>query len=320
MELVKQVIGTELALFEKKFSEHVKGANPLLDKIMKFIIKRKGKQMRPMFVLLCADIAGGIKEDTYRAASLIELLHTATLVHDDVVDNSMIRRNFFSINALWKNKIAVLVGDYLLSKGLLLSLENDDYQILKITSRAVKEMSEGELLQMEKARKLDIEEKTYFDIIRGKTSSLLSAACSAGAFSSSKDDSVTEFFRLFGEYVGIAFQIKDDLFDYGQDNIGKPTGIDIKEKKMTLPLIYTLNNADRETKRKIIYIVKNQNTDKAKVDEVIGYVHKSGGIEYSVQKMKEYQARALEMLDQYPDSPARQALIELVNYVIDRKY
>lgn len=320
MKLVKHVIGAELALFEKKFAEHVKGSNPLLDKIMKFIIKRKGKQMRPMFVLLCADIAGGIKDDTYRAASLIELLHTATLVHDDVVDNSMIRRNFFSINALWKNKIAVLVGDYLLSKGLLLSLENDDYQILKITSRAVKEMSEGELLQMEKARKLDIEEKTYFDIIRGKTASLLSAACSAGAFSSSKDDSVTETFRLFGEYVGIAFQIKDDLFDYGQDNIGKPTGIDIKEKKMTLPLIYTLNNADREIKRKIIYIVKNQNTDKEKVQEVINYVHKSGGIEYSIQKMMEYRTMALQVLDKYPTTPAKDALIELVNYVIDRKY
>ncbi len=320
MEQVKKVIGTQLALFEKKFTEHVKGSNPLLDRIMKFIIKRKGKQMRPMFVLLCAEMAGGIKERTYRAASLIELLHTATLVHDDVVDNSMIRRNFFSINALWKNKVAVLVGDYLLSKGLLLSLENDDYQILKITSRAVKEMSEGELLQMEKARKLDIEEETYFNIIKGKTSSLLSAACSAGAFSSSEDDNVTEYFRQFGEYVGIAFQIKDDLFDYGQDNIGKPTGIDIKEKKMTLPLIYTLQKADRATKKKIIYIVKNQNTDKDKVNEVINYVHKSGGIEYSVQKMKEYQGKALTMLEQYPDSASKSALIELVNYVIDRKY
>lgn len=320
MKLVKQVIGNELELFEKKFAEHVKGSKPLLDRIMKFIIKQKGKQMRPMFVLLCADIAGGIKEDTYRAASLIELLHTATLVHDDVVDNSMIRRSFFSINALWKNKIAVLVGDYLLSKGLLLSLENDDYQILKITSRAVKEMSEGELLQMEKARKLDIEEQTYFEIIRGKTASLLSAACSAGAFSATKDLEVSEFFRQFGEYVGIAFQIKDDLFDYGQDNIGKPTGIDIKEKKMTLPLIYTLNNADHETKRKIIYIVKNKNTDKERVQEVINIVHQSGGIEYSVQKMMEYKEKALDMLNRYPDTEGRKALIELVNYVIDRKY
>lgn len=320
MELVKKVVGTELAIFEKKFAEHVKGSNPLLDRIMKFIIRRKGKQMRPMFVLLCAKVAGGITEKTYRAASLIELLHTATLVHDDVVDNSMLRRNFFSINALWKNKIAVLVGDYLLSKGLLLSLENDDYQILKITSRAVKEMSEGELLQMEKARKLDIEEKTYFDIIKGKTSSLLSASCSAGAFSAQDDAETTEFFRQFGEYVGIAFQIKDDLFDYGQDNIGKPTGIDIKEKKMTLPLIYTLQKADPAIKRKIIYIVKNQNTDREKVSEVISYVHQHGGIDYSVQKMREYQALALAMLDKYPDSPAKNALIELVNYVIDRKY
>lgn len=320
MELVKKVIGTELALFEKKFAEHVKGSKPLLDRVMKFIIKRKGKQMRPMFVLLCANVAGGIKEKTYRAASLIELLHTATLVHDDVVDNSMIRRNFFSINALWKNKVAVLVGDYLLSKGLLLSLENDDYQILKITSRAVKEMSEGELLQMEKARKLDIEEDTYFEIIKGKTSSLLSAACSAGAYSATDDAEITEFFRQFGEYVGIAFQIKDDLFDYGQDNIGKPTGIDIKEKKMTLPLIYTLRNADNETRQKIIYIIKNQNTQKDKVAEVINYVHQSGGIEYSMTKMKEYQSKALEMLSKYPETQSKSALTELVNYVIDRKY
>lgn len=320
MELVQQVIGKELALFEKKFSEHVKGSNPLLDRIMKFIIKRKGKQMRPMFVLLCAEINGGISERSYRAASLIELLHTATLVHDDVVDNSMLRRNFFSINALWKNKIAVLVGDYLLSKGLLLSLEHDDYQTLKITSRAVKEMSEGEILQMEKARKLDIEENTYFEIIRGKTSTLLSAACSAGAYSASQQEDAIEFFRQFGEYVGIAFQIKDDLFDYGEDNIGKPTGIDIKEKKMTLPLIYTLQHADKATKRKIIYIIKNQNTDKAKVAEVISLVHASGGIQYAIEKMKDHQARAIAMLDKFSDSPAKKALVELVNYVIDRRY
>lgn len=320
MQLVKKVIGEELDLFEQKFAGHVNSSKPLLDRLMRFIIKRKGKQMRPMFVLLCAEIAGGIRENSYRAASLIELLHTATLVHDDVVDNSMIRRKFFSINALWKNKVAVLVGDYLLSKGLLLSLENDDYQILKITSRAVKEMSEGELLQMEKARKLDIEEDTYFEIIKGKTSSLLSAACSAGAFSATDNVEITEFFRQFGEYVGIAFQIKDDLFDYGQDNVGKPTGIDIKEKKMTLPLIYTLQNADRSIKRKIIYIVKNQNTDKEKVNEVISYVHQSGGIEYSVKRMNEYRDKALTMLEQYPDTDAKKALIELVNYVIDRKY
>jgi|EP01136_Pigoraptor_vietnamica_P034928 octaprenyl-diphosphate synthase len=320
MDLVKQVIGQELDLFEKKFSESVKGSNPLLDRIMRFIIRRKGKQMRPMFVFLSAKIAGTIQDKTYRAASLIELLHTATLVHDDVVDNAMLRRGFFSINALWKNKIAVLVGDYLLAKGLLLSLEHDDYQILKITSRAVKEMSEGELLQMEKARKLDIKEDIYFEIIRAKTASLLSSACSAGAYSATDNIEVSEHFRLFGEKVGIAFQIKDDLFDYGQDNVGKPTGIDIKEKKMTLPLIYTLNNADDATKRKIIYIVKNQNTDRKKVEEVIDIVNKSGGIEYATQKMNAYKEEALALLKQYPQSPARDAMESLVNYAIDRKY
>lgn len=320
MEQVKKVIGNELSLFEKKFSDSVKSSNQLLDRIMRFIIRRKGKQMRPMFVFLSAKIAGEINDATYRAAALIELLHTATLVHDDVVDNSMKRRDFFSINALWKNKIAVLVGDYLLSKGLLLSIEHDDISILKITSRAVKEMSEGELLQMEKARKLDIDEGVYFEIIRAKTASLLSSACAAGAFSGTSDETVSEHFRLFGEKVGIAFQIKDDLFDYGQDNIGKPTGIDIKEKKMTLPLIYTLNNADQATKRKIIYIVKNNSTDRSKVNEVIGLVQQSGGIAYAQQKMLQYKDDALLLLHKYPDTPARQAMEELVNYVIDRKY
>lgn len=321
MELVRQVIGRELNTFEKKFADSVKGSNPLLDRIMRFIIKRKGKQMRPMFVFLSAHIAGGgIQEDTYRAASLIELLHTATLVHDDVVDNSMVRRNFFSINALWKNKIAVLVGDYLLAKGLLLSVENNDHQILKITSRAVKEMSEGELLQMEKARKLDIKEDVYFEIIRAKTASLLSAACSAGAFSTTGSTETAEQFRLFGEKVGIAFQIKDDLFDYGNDNIGKPTGIDIKEKKMTLPLIYTLQNADNQLKKRIIYIVKNKNTDKKSVDEVIRYVNESGGIAYARQKMTEYKEAAMQILKTFPNTPARNAMEELVEYAIERKY
>jgi octaprenyl-diphosphate synthase len=320
MDQVKKVIGTELALFEKKFSESVKSSNQLLDRIMRFIIKRKGKQMRPMFVFLSAKIAGEINDASYRAASLIELLHTATLVHDDVVDNSMKRRDFFSINALWKNKIAVLVGDYLLSKGLLLSIDNGDISILKITSRAVKEMSEGELLQMEKARKLDIDESVYFEIIRAKTASLLSSACAAGAYSGSSDEAVSEHFRKFGEKVGIAFQIKDDLFDYGQDNIGKPTGIDIKEKKMTLPLIYTLQNTDAATRRKIIYIVKNNSTDRAKVNEVISMVQQSGGIAYAKQKMMQYKDEALVLLLQYPETPARLAMEELVNYVIDRKY
>lgn len=321
MELVKQAIKHELAVFEKKFADSVKGSNPLLDRIMRFIINRKGKQMRPMFVFLSAKIAGDtIGEPTYRAASLIELLHTATLVHDDVVDNSMIRRNFFSINALWKNKIAVLVGDYLLSKGLLLSLDHKDYEILHITSTAVREMSEGELLQIEKARKLDIKEDIYFEIIRSKTASLLSAACSAGAYSATGDPGVTEHFRLFGEKIGIAFQIKDDLFDYGQDNIGKPTGIDIKEKKMTLPLIYTLQNVDKAIKREIIYIVKNQNTDREKVDKVISYVQKAGGIEYASQKMREYKKEAITLLEKYPDTLAKNAMLELIDYVIERKY
>ncbi len=320
MEQVKKVIGNELSLFEKKFSDSVKSSNHLLDRIMRFIIKRKGKQMRPMFVFLSAKIAGEIVDATYRAASLIELLHTATLVHDDVVDNSMKRRDFFSINALWKNKIAVLVGDYLLSKGLLLSIEHDDINILKITSRAVREMAEGELLQMEKARKLDIDEAVYFEIIRAKTASLLSSACAAGAYSATGDEAASEHFRQFGEKIGIAFQIKDDLFDYGQDNIGKPTGIDIKEKKMTLPLIYTLNNADPVTKRKITYIVKNNSTDRDKVNEVIAIVQRSGGIAYAQQKMLQYKEEALQLLNKYPDTPARRAMEELVNYVIDRKY
>jgi octaprenyl-diphosphate synthase len=320
MQLVQNVIGNELALFEKKFADSVKSANPLLDRIMHFIIRRKGKQMRPMFVFLSARIAGAIGESTYRAASLIELLHTASLVHDDVVDNSIKRRNFFSVNALWKNKIAVLVGDYLLSKGLLLSLDNGDTRLLQITSRAVKEMSEGELLQMEKARRLDINEGLYFDIIRAKTASLLASACASGAYSATGDEDVTEVFRQFGEKVGIAFQIKDDLFDYGQDNIGKPTGIDIKEKKMTLPLIYALQHAQQADKRRIIYIVKNNSTDRAKVNEVIDYVQKSGGIEYARDKMLQYKLDALELLNRFPDSPELQAMKQLVEYVIDRKY
>ena len=320
MQSVQRLIGPELNLFEQKFSASVKGSNVLLDRIMRFIIRRKGKQMRPMFVFLSAKISGGITEPTYRAASLIELLHTATLVHDDVVDNSMVRRNFFSVNALWKNKIAVLVGDYLLSKGLLLSVEHGDYRILEITSRAVKEMSEGELLQMEKARRLDISEEVYFEIIRAKTASLLSAACAAGAYSSTDSWEAAEHFRLFGEKVGIAFQIKDDLFDYGAEQIGKPTGIDIKEKKMTLPLIYTLQHCDKATRRRIIYIVKNQSTDRKKVDEVINLVQNSGGITYATQKMHEYKEEALSLLHQYPDSPARQAMEDLVHYAIDRKY
>jgi len=320
MDFLKQVIGNELKQFEQKFTSNTLSSNLLLNKIMHFIINRKGKQMRPMFILLSAKIAGNINESTYRAASLIELLHTATLTHDDVVDNSMIRRNFFSVNALWKNKVAVLAGDYLLSKGLLLALEFKDYEILEITSRAVKEMSEGELLQIEKARKLDIEEAIYFEIIRAKTASLLSASCAAGAYSSSKDKEITDYFRLLGEKIGIAFQIKDDLFDYGKDAVGKPLGIDIKEKKMTLPLIYALSNADATTKRKIIYLIKNKNTDKKSVEQVIEFVVSSGGIAYATEKMNEYLNESIKMLDRFPESEAKTAMIQLINFAVNRTY
>ncbi|WP_232831771.1 polyprenyl synthetase family protein [Taibaiella helva] len=320
MKNVKKPIAEELDLFEKKFAENVRSRNPMLDRIMRFIIRRKGKQMRPMFVFLAAKISGTVTEATYRASSLIELLHTATLVHDDVVDDANLRRNFFSINALWKNKVAVLVGDYLLSKGLLLSLDNDDFRILKIVSTAVKEMSEGELLQMEKTRKLDIKEEVYFEIIRSKTASLLASACAAGAWSATGDEEKTRLFHSFGEKIGISFQIKDDLFDYGHDNIGKPTGIDIKEKKMTLPLIYTLQQADDSTKRRIIYIVKNHNKDKQKVNEVIELVKQSGGIAYAREKMLAYQQEAMALLHQFPESEARTAMEELVQYVTERRY
>lgn len=320
MKNVKKPIAEELDLFEKKFAENVRSRNPMLDRIMRFIIRRKGKQMRPMFIFLAAKISGQVTEATYRASSLIELLHTATLVHDDVVDDANMRRNFFSINALWKNKVAVLVGDYLLSKGLLLSLDNNDFQILKIVSTAVKEMSEGELLQMEKTRKLDIKEDIYFEIIRSKTASLLASACAAGAWSATENEETSRLFHSFGEKIGISFQIKDDLFDYGHDNIGKPTGIDIKEKKMTLPLIYTLQQADDATKRRIIYIVKNQNKDKQKVNEVIELVKKSGGIEYAREKMLQYQKEAMEILYCFPESESRTAMEELVHYVTERRY
>lgn len=320
MNLSKNVIEEELKIFEDHFSNSVKTGKALLDRVMKFIIKRKGKQMRPMFVFLSAKIAGQTCERTFRAAALIELLHTASLVHDDVVDDSNMRRGFFSINALWKNKVAVLFGDYLLAKGLLLSVEHGDYEILKMVSTAVKEMSEGELLQIEKARKLDIKEDIYFEIIRSKTASLLAAACGAGAWSVNESNEDAERMRLFGEKLGISFQIKDDLFDYGHDNIGKPTGIDIKEKKMTLPLIYTLQNVDEATKRKIIYIVKNESHKRDKVDEVIKLVNQSGGIEYARQKMEDYQQEALNILHTFPASEARDAMEELVAYVTKRKY
>jgi octaprenyl-diphosphate synthase len=320
MLIAKKIISKELALFETHFREAVRSRVPLLDRIMQYIVKRKGKQLRPMFVLLSAKLGGEITESTYRAASLVELLHTATLVHDDVVDEAEERRGFFSINALWKNKIAVLVGDYLLAKGLLLPLNNKDYAILKIVTNAVKVMSEGELLQLEKSRNLNLDEKIYYDIINGKTASLLASACAAGASSTFDDEVAIEKMRLFGEKVGMAFQIKDDLFDYGTTDIGKPTGNDIKEKKLTLPLIYTLNNCDKTVRKKIIYIIKNQNTVPEKVSYVIDEVNQCGGIDYATKKMFAFRDEALAILHSFEDSDARQALEELVRYTTDRQY
>jgi len=320
MDFIKNIIGEELKTFEKKFEEAVKSQTPLLDRIMKYIIKRKGKQLRPMFVFLSAKLHGPINESTYRAAALVELLHTATLVHDDVVDESLERRGFFSINAIWKNKIAVLVGDYLLSKGLLLSTDHNDFEHLHFLSEAVKQMSEGELMQIEKSRNLNLKEDIYFEIIRNKTASLLSSACAIGAWSTSKDKDISNKMKLFGEKIGIAFQIKDDLFDYGKADIGKPTGNDIKEKKLTLPLIYTLNKISPAKKRALIYIIKNENKNAEKVQQVIDTVIEEGGIQYAADKMNIYRDEALEILGQFPDSAVRKALEDLVRYTTDRKY
>jgi octaprenyl-diphosphate synthase len=292
---------------------------PLLDKIMHYIVKRKGKQMRPLFVFLAASVTGGIKDSTYRAATLIELLHTATLVHDDVVDDSNLRRGYFSINALWKNKISVLVGDYLLSTGLLFSLENDDFNLLRIVSNAVKEMSEGELLQIEKARKLDIGEDIYFEIIRKKTASLIASCCACGSASSGSDPETIERMRLFGEYTGIAFQIKDDLFDYETGNAtGKPAAIDIKDQKMTLPLIYLLNHSGFAEKRWIVNSVKNHNTEPARVAELIEKVIASGGIAYAHEKMLENRQKAIDVLHTFPESQYRKSLEQLVIFTTER--
>ena len=317
---IKKPIQQEMLLFEKKFKDSLNSKVPLLDKILHYIVKRKGKQMRPMFVFLSGKLFGEINESSFRAASLIELLHTATLVHDDVIDDANMRRGFFSINALWKNKIAVLVGDYLLSKGLLMSLENEEYDLLQIVSKAVKEMSEGELLQIEKARKLDIEEDVYFEIIRQKTATLIAACCACGAVTAKQDKETVERMRKFGELIGIAFQMKDDLFDYyNEDVIGKPTGIDIKEQKMTLPLIYTLRNCDRKQKKFIIQTVKNHNTNSDRVSKVLEIVKKSGGINYTVEKMKTFQEEALSLLKTFDDNESRKSLELLVNFVIERK-
>jgi octaprenyl-diphosphate synthase len=319
MKLSTEIIDEELRIFESVFKDSVKSQTPLLDRIMRYVVRTKGKQLRPMFVLLSAKLTGKINDATYRAAALVELLHTASLVHDDVVDESAERRGFFSIYALWKTKISVLVGDYLLAKGMLLSLDNNDFTILQIMSRAVKQMSEGELLQIEKSRSLNIDEETYFTIIRSKTASLLASACSAGAYSATNNDEMAEKMRQFGEWVGIAFQIKDDLFDYGTDDIGKPTGNDIKEKKLTLPLIYTLSKSDKATQRELIYIIKNQNRIKSKIAFIIKTVKHAGGIQYAEDKMYECRDKALSIIYEFPDTPVRQTLESLVRYTTDRK-
>lgn len=323
MSLIKQIkapIKEEMDSFESKFKASMASKVPLLDKITHYIVKRKGKQMRPMFVFLSAKLCGELNESSFRGASMIELLHTATLVHDDVVDDANMRRGFFSINALWKNKIAVLVGDFLLSKGLLLAVKNEDFHLLKITSRAVEEMSEGELLQIEKARKLDIVEDVYYEIIRKKTASLIAACCAVGCASVNRDEEQIEKMWQFGEAIGIAFQIKDDLFDYQKQGlIGKPVGIDIKEQKMTLPLIYALQNCDKSKRKEIIRIVKKHHDKPKKVKEVIEFVHQSGGLDYAREKMYQYQAKALSIIAEMPDSEAKTSLEALIQYVIDRK-
>lgn len=318
---IKEPIDREMELFEKKFLSAMSSKVALLNRITYYIVNRKGKQMRPMFVFLTAKLLnnGEVNERTYRGASVIELIHTATLVHDDVVDESNKRRGFFSVNALWKNKIAVLVGDYLLSKGLLLSIDNGDFDLLRIISVAVREMSEGELLQIEKARRLDITEEVYYDIIRQKTATLIAACCSLGACSVKPDSPDVETFRKFGELCGMAFQIKDDLFDYGEEKIGKPTGIDIKEQKMTLPLIYALNNCSKSEKRWLINSVKNHNKDKKRVKQVIAFVKEKGGLDYAIQKMLDFKEEALKLLDTYPSSDYKSSLELMVNYVVDRK-
>ena len=320
-EQIKEPIYNEMELFEQKFSNSMSSKVALLNRITHFIVNRKGKQMRPMFTLLSAKLLGGgkVSERTYRGASVIELIHTATLVHDDVVDDSNQRRGFFSINALWKNKIAVLVGDYLLSKGLLLCIHNEDFDLLKIISVAVQEMSQGELLQIEKARNLDITEDIYFEIIRQKTATLLAACCAMGAQSVSNDKDSIEKMRLFGELIGMAFQIKDDLFDYGETKIGKPTGIDIKEQKMTLPLIFTLNNVSSKKRKWLIHSVKKYNMDKERVKEVIHVVKDTGGLDYAQKRMESFQKEALDILLTFPKSSYRDSLELMVNYVITRK-
>ncbi|WP_308003668.1 polyprenyl synthetase family protein [uncultured Chryseobacterium sp.] len=321
VEEIKRPINEEMKLFEQKFYESMQSKVPLLDKVTRFIVTTKGKQMRPMFVFLCAKLVGDVNEKTYRGASMIELIHTATLVHDDVVDESFKRRNFFSINALWKNKIAVLVGDYLLSKSVLLSTDHKDYDLLGVISRTIREMSEGELLQLEKARKLDITEEVYYEIIRQKTATLIAACCEIGVLSNNADEVLAKKMMDFGTYTGMAFQIKDDLFDYLTSNvIGKPVGIDIKEQKMTLPLIHTLKIANEKDRKYYFNTIKRYNNDQKRVKELINFVKSSGGLEYAITIMKDFQQKAIEILNEFPDSEAKKSLRIMLDYVIERKF
>jgi len=315
---IKKPIAADIDAFEERFKSSMQSSVPLLDRITHYIVKRKGKQIRPMFVFFSASICGGINESTHRGAALVELLHTATLVHDDVVDNSYQRRGFFSINALWKNKIAVLVGDFLLSKGLLLSINNNDFNLLRIVSEAVKQMREGELLQVEKVRRMDVEEPVYYEVIRQKTASLIASCCACGAASAGADEETVEKMRQFGEKIGIAFQIKDDMFDFGTDDVGKPLGIDIKEKKVTLPLIYSLNNAPRSERKRIISLVKNHHDDPKKIAEIIKFVNETGGLQYAETQMKKYQEEAFQLLNTFPESESRFALEQLVRFTTER--
>jgi len=315
---IKKPIASDIDVFEGKFKASMQSSVPLLDRITHYIVKRKGKQIRPMFVFFSASICGGINESTHRGAALVELLHTATLIHDDVVDNSYQRRSFFSINALWKNKIAVLVGDFLLSKALLLSVKNNDFRFLKILSGAMEQMIEGELLQVEKVRRMDIDEPVYYEVIRQKTASLIASCCECGAASAGADDQTIEKMRLFGEKIGIAFQIKDDMFDFGTDDVGKPLGIDIKEKKITLPLIYALNKSESTVKKSMINLVKNHNDDAKKIAQIIAFVKQAGGLQYAETKMKSYQDEAFAILNTFPDSESRRGLEQLVRFTTER--
>jgi len=318
---IKEPIKEEMDVFEKKFRTSMMSEISLLNRITFFIVKRKGKQIRPMFVFLVAKLLGNekVNERSYRGAALIELIHTATLVHDDIVDDSYKRRGFFSINTLWKNKIAVLVGDYLFSKGLLLSVDNKDFDLLKIISKVVKEMSEGELLQLEKSRDFEITEKIYYEIIRKKTAVLIASCCSIGATSVMSSQSDIDKIYEFGEILGMIFQIKDDLFDYTDKVIGKPTGIDLKEKKITLPLIYTINNVDRKEKKWIINSIKNHNKEKKYINRIIEKVINAGGLEFSLKKINSFKEKALNILYTFPKSKYRDSLELLINYIINRK-